>query len=87
MKKSSLILVALLLAAPVFADEAQAEATQPMTLASADTSVSTNLKATESSDFTARLDKEIKEFTEALSAKIDAELSAKIAEETASAKF
>ena len=85
MKKSSLVLVALLLAAPVFADEA--EATQPLTLASADTSVSTNLKATESSDFAAVLDKEIKEFTEALSAKIDAELSADIAEETASAKF
>lgn len=87
MKKSSLLLVALLLAAPVFADEAQAEATQPLTLASADTSVSTNLKATESNDLSARLDKEIKEFTDALTAKIDAQLTAEIAQEVASAKF
>jgi hypothetical protein len=77
MKKSSLVLVALLLAAPVFADDAKADAAQPLTLASADTSVSTNLKPAESNDLTASLEKEIKEFTESLNAKIDAELSTK----------
>lgn len=86
MKKSSLALIALLLAAPVFADEVKAEA--PLTLASADTSVSTNLQATESADLGARLDKEVKEFTNALSDKIEAELSAAVAKQgVTSVKF
>jgi len=86
MKKSSLALVALLLAAPVFADDVKAEA--PLTLASADISASTNLQATESSDLGARLDKEVKEFTSALSEKIDAELSASVAKQgVTSVKF
>ena len=86
MKKSSLALVALLLAAPVFADDVKAEA--PLTLASADTSVSTNLQASESADLGARLDKEVKEFTSALSEKIDAELSATVAKQSVtSVKF
>lgn len=86
MKKSSLALVALLIAAPVFADEVKAEA--PLTLASADTSVSTNLQAIESADLGARLDKEVKEFTKALSEKIDAELSAAVTEQgVTSVKF
>ncbi len=86
MKKSSLALVALLLAAPVFADDVKAEA--PLTLASADTSVSTNLQASESADLGSRLDKEVKEFTSALSEKIDAELSATVAKQSVtSVKF
>lgn len=83
MKKSSLVLVALLLTAPVFANDVQ-----PLTLASADTSASVNLQATESSDLGARLDKEVKEVSDVLSAKIASDLAAKIAQEVvASVKF
>ena len=83
MKKSSLVLVALLLTAPVFANEVQ-----PLTLASADTSASVNLQTTESSDLGARLDKEVKEVSDVLSAKIASDLAAKIAQEVvASVKF
>lgn len=88
MKKSSLVLVALLLAAPVFADDAKAEAVQPLTLASADTSASTNLQALESLDLAARLDKEAKEAAEVLNAKVQSELAKATAKEvTASVKF
>lgn len=83
MKKSSLVLVALLLTAPTFANEVQ-----PLTLASADTSASVNLQATESSDLGARLDKEVKEVSDVLSAKIASDLAAQIAQEiVASVKF
>ena len=83
MKKSSLVLIALLLTAPAFADDVQ-----PLTLASADTSASVNLQATESSDLGARLDKEVKEVSDVLSAKIASDLAAKIAQEVvASVKF
>lgn len=87
MKKSSLVLVAVLLAAPVFADEVKAEAQQPLTLASADTSVSVNLQAVEASDLGARLDKEVKASTDALNAKVDSELSAEIAKVVTSVKL
>jgi hypothetical protein len=84
MKKSSLTLVALLVASSVFADPAQ----QPLTLASADTSVSVNLKSSEATDLGARVDQEVKNVSDALSAKIEAELSAKIANEAvANVKF
>ncbi len=72
MKKSSLVLVALLFTAPVFADEAKA----PLTLASADTSASVNLQT---SAVKTGLDKEVNEFSDALAAKVDADLSVKIA--------
>lgn len=83
MKKSSLVLAALLLASPVFADQAQ-----QLTLASADTSVSVNLQSTEAIDLGTRVDQEVKAVSEALSAKFDSELSAKIANEAvANVKF
>lgn len=84
MKKSSLTLIALLVTSSVFADPAQ----QPLTLASADTSVSVNLQSSEATDLGARVDQEVKNVSDALSAKIDAELSAKIANEVVtSVKF
>jgi hypothetical protein len=74
MKKSSLVLIALLLAAPIFADEAQKPAEPLLTLASADTSASLNLQSSEAADFGAVLDKEVKEASASLSAKIASEL-------------
>ena len=84
MKKSSLALVALLVAGSAFADQAQ----QPLTLASADTSVSVNLQSSEAIDLGARVDQEVKNVSDALSAKFDSELSANIAKEVvANVKF
>jgi len=84
MKKSSLTLVALLVASSVFADPAQ----QPLTLASADTSVSVNLQSSEAADLGSRVDQEVKNVSDALSAKFDSELSVLIAKEVvANVKF
>jgi hypothetical protein len=88
MKKSSLVLVALLLTAPVFADEAKAVAEQPLTLASADTSASTNLNVVAADESAARLEQEAKTASDAVSAKIEAKLAKTIAKEVAvSVKF
>lgn len=84
MKKSLLTVVALLVASSVFADPVQ----QPLTLASADTSVSVNLQSSEATDLGARVDQEVKNVSDALSAQFDSELSAKIAKEVvANVKF
>ena len=78
MKKLSLVLTALLLAAPVFADEVK----QPLTLASADTSASVNLQSSvEASDLGSRLDKEVKATSELLSSQANAKVSAALTKE------
>ncbi len=81
MKRSSLVLVALLLAVPVFADETQAEPL--LTLASADTSASINLQTIEAADLGAFLDKKVQEVSDLLSAKIADELPALISQDAA----
>lgn len=85
MKKSSLVLVALLLASPVFADNAKTE--QLLTLASADTSASVNLQVNEVSELSVRLDQEVKAVSELLSSKIAAELPLISKETAVSVKF
>lgn len=88
MKKLSVVLVALLLAAPVFADEAKTVPEQPLTLASADTSASTNLKVVEADESAVRLEKEAKAASDAVSAKIEAKLAETVKKEVAvSVKF
>ena len=72
MKKLSVVLVTLFLAAPVLADESK----QPLTLASADTSASVNLYSVGAADLGSRLDKEVKVSSELLSAKVNAKVSA-----------
>lgn len=79
MKNLSLLVVAIVLALPVVADEANAAAPQPLTLASADTSVSVNLQSNEASELSLRIDQDVKNASDALRAKIEAELPAKIA--------
>lgn len=89
MKNLTIAILSVLLTAAeatVFADEVPAEAA-PLTLASADITASTNLQATESNDLGARLDREVKASSEALNAKVTAELAAQIAKEVASVKF
>jgi hypothetical protein len=83
MKKSFLILAALLVTAPVFADEAKANVEQPLTLASADTSASVNLKIVEADDSALRLEKEANAASNALSAVIEAKLAETIQKEVA----
>ena len=85
MKKSSLVLVALLLALPVFADEVKTE--QLLTLASIDTSASVNLQNLESTDLGARVDQDVKLASAVLSAKLTAELPALITEKAVNVKF
>lgn len=88
MKKLSVVLVALLLTAPAFADEVKAVAEQPLTLASADTSASTNLKVVEADESVVRLEKEAKSASDTLSAKIEAKLAETLKKEVAvSVKF
>jgi hypothetical protein len=88
MKKSSLVLVALLLTAPVFADEAVTVAEQQLTLASADTSASTNLKVVDADETAVRLEKEAKAASNSLSEKVEAELAETVAKAVAiSVKF
>jgi hypothetical protein len=81
MKKSILVLAALLVTAPVFADEAKVE--QPLTLASADTSASTNLKIVVVDESATRLEKEAIAASDALSAAIETKLAETIKKEVA----
>ncbi|RYY73701.1 MAG: hypothetical protein EOO52_16975 [Gammaproteobacteria bacterium] len=86
MKKSFLVLAALLVTAPVFADEAKAE--QPLTLASADTSASTNLKIVEADESATRLEKEANAASNAVGVAIEAKLAENIQREVSvSVKF
>lgn len=88
MKKSFLVLAALLVTAPVFADEAKVNVEQPLTLASADTSASTNLKIVEADESAARLEKEANAASDVLSAALEAKLADSIQKEVAvSVKF
>lgn len=82
MKKSSLALVALLLASPVFADDVKSE--QLLTLAVADTgNAPVSVQAAKEDNFASDTDKEVKFFGRLLSAKIAAELPEQIAKEAA----
>ncbi len=83
MKKSSLVLVALLLVSPVFADEVQIQAEPELASISADTSASLNLQNIDVADLGAFLDKKVQEVSDLLSAKIADELPALISEEVA----
>jgi len=83
MKKSFLVLAALLITAPVFADEAKAAVEQPLTLASADTSASTNLKIVETDESASRLEKEANAASDVVSAAIQAKLIESIQKEVA----
>jgi hypothetical protein len=83
MKKSLLILAALLVTAPVFANEIKETVKQPLTLASADISASTNLKIVEANESTSRLEKEANAASDALSAAIEAKLAETIQKEVA----
>jgi len=88
MKKSSLALIALLLTAPVFAGNTPAVVEQPLTLASADTSASVNLKATETNESATRLEKEAKAASDAVGAAIESKVAADVAKEVVtSVKF
>ena len=81
MKKSIVLLAALLVTAPVFADEAKVE--QPLTLASADTSASTNLKIVVADESATRLEKEANAASDVLSAALEAKLAETIKKEVA----
>jgi hypothetical protein len=81
MKTSFLVLAALLVTAPVFADEAKVE--QPLTLASADTSASTNLKIVVADESATRLEKEANTASDVVSAAIEAKLAETIKKEVA----
>ena len=88
MKKSSVVLVALLLAAPTFAEEANVVVAQPLTLASADISASTNLKIVEADESATRLEKEAIAASDVVSATLEAKLAETIKKEVAvSVKF
>ncbi len=88
MKKSFLVLAALLITAPAFADEAKVNVEQPLVLASADTSASVNLKIVEADDSVARLEKEVNAASDAFNASIEAKLAETIQKEVAvSVKF
>ncbi len=88
MKNLSLVIVALLLAAPVFADEVQTNAESKTTLALSDNKASVNLQNIDIAELGAFLDKEVKAVSELLSAKIAQELPALANEEKAvNAKF
>lgn len=81
MKKSSLVLVALLLASPVFADNVTPE--ELLTLATADTTSAESVKASKENDLASDTDKEVKFYGRLLSAKIAAELPEQMANEAA----
>lgn len=84
MKKSPLVLVALLLASPVFADEVKSE--QLLTLAAADTKATAPAvaQAVKQDEFAADTEQEAKFYGRLLSAKFEAELPEQIAKEAAS---
>lgn len=79
MRKSSLVLVALLLASPVFADNVKSE--QLLTLATADTTAAVSVKSTKENDLASDTDQEVKFYGRLLSAKIAAELPEQMAKE------
>lgn len=79
MKKSSLVLVALLLASPVFADNVKSEPL--LTLATADTSAAVSVNASKENDLASDTEQEVKFFGRLLSAKIAAELPEKMAKD------
>lgn len=81
MKKSSLVLVALLLASPVFADNVKNE--QLLTLATADTTAAVSVKTSKENDLASDTDQEVKFYGRLLSAKIAAELPEQLAKEAA----
>ncbi len=86
MKNLSLVLVALLLTAPAFAEVDAAVNEQPLTLASADISASTNLKVV-AEEPAVSLEKDAKAASDALSAKVEARLAETIKEVVTSVKF
>ena len=81
MKKSSLVLVALLLASPVFADNVKTE--QLLTLATADTTTAVSVKTGKENDLASDTEQEVKFYGRLLSAKIAAELPEQLAKEAA----
>ena len=83
MKKSILVFAALLITAPVFADEVKTAVEQPLTLASADTSASTNLKIVEADESATRLEREANAASDVLSAALEAKLAETIKKEVA----
>lgn len=86
MKKSSLVLVALLLASPVFADNVKSE--QLLTLAAADTTAAVSVPASKENDLASDTDQEVKFYGRLLSAKFAAELPEQMAKEAvANLKF
>ena len=81
MKKSILVIAVLLVTAPVFANEVKVE--QPLTLASADISASTNLKIVEADESATRLEREANAASDVLSAALEAKLVETIKKEVA----
>lgn len=81
MKNTSLVLVALLLALPVFADDVKSE--QLLTLAAADTKPVVNVQAVQEDDLAADTEQEVRFYGRLLSAKIAADLPEKMANEAA----
>jgi len=79
MKKLSLVVVTLLLASSVFADDVKSE--QLLTLAAADTNASTQVQTVKVDEFAADTEQEVKFFGRLLSAKIAAELPEQMAKE------
>jgi hypothetical protein len=77
MKNLSLAVIALVLAVPVFADDAKA-VSEPILLALADTGLSVNVK---SGVATGSVDRSFKDSIKLVNAKTDAELSAALAKE------
>ena len=81
MRKSSLVLVALLLASPVFADDVKSE--QLLTLAAADIGASVSVQTAKEADLASDSDQEVKFYGRLLSAKLAANLPAQLVKETA----
>ncbi len=82
MKNLSVMLIALLLAAPVYADDVQTQ-TVPTSLNSISTNILNDAESLELSDLGAFLDKKVQEVSDLLSAKIAEELPVIVKQEAA----
>ena len=83
MKNLSLLVVALLLASPVLANEVQNQAEPLLILNAVDMNASNDAQNVEATDLGAFLDKKVQEVSDLISAKIAAELPALVSQKTA----